>query len=62
MHLLGGSSVEVRGNRAIAQTKMTILQRGPVPGVQCDVTCIERFYDLLEKREGYWGIVLRQPI
>ena len=28
MHLLGGGSVEVRGNRAIAQTKMTILQRG----------------------------------
>ena len=62
MHLLGGSSVEVRGKRAIAQTKMTIIQRAPVHGILCDVACIGRFYDFLEKRDGRWGIVLRQPI
>ena len=28
----------------------------------CDVLCTGRFYDFLEKREGKWGIVLRQPI
>jgi len=62
MHLLGGSSIEVRAQRAISQTKMTILQRAPVHDVLCDVTCFGRFYDFLEKREDRWGIVLRQPI
>lgn len=61
LHFLGGCSVEVNGNRAIAQTKMTITQRGPVDGVICDVVCTGRFYDFMEKREGRWGVVLRQP-
>ena len=62
LHFLGGCSVEVKGDRAIAQTKMTITQRGPVDGVMCDVVCTGRFYDFMEKREGRWGVVLRQPI
>jgi len=62
LHFLGGCSVEVKGDRAIAQTKMTITQRGPVDGVICDVVCTGRFYDFMEKREGRWGVVLRQPI
>ena len=55
-------SVDVEGRRAVAQTKMTITQRAPVHGVECDVVCTGRFYDFLEKRHGRWGIVLRQPI
>ena len=62
LHFLGGCNVEVQGDRAIAQTKMTITQRGPVDGVICDVVCTGRFYDFMEKREGRWGVVLRQPI
>jgi hypothetical protein len=62
LHFLGGSSIEVRGNRAISQTKMTISQRAPVHDVVCDVVCTGRFYDFLEKRDGRWGFVLRQPI
>ena len=62
LHFLGGVSVDVRGTRAIAQTKMTISQRGAVDGVACDVVCTGRFYDFLEKRAGRWGLVLRQPI
>jgi hypothetical protein len=62
LHFLGGTSVEVEGRRAIAQTKMTISQRGPVEGVMCDVVCTGRFFDFLEKRDGRWGMVLRQPI
>jgi hypothetical protein len=62
LHFLGGSTVDVAGPRAIAQTKMTISQRAEVHGVACDVTCTGRFYDFFEKRAERWAIVLRQPI
>jgi hypothetical protein len=60
MHMLGGMSIDIKGKRAIAQTKMTISQRAEVEGVLCDVVCSGRFYDFLEKRKGKWGIVLRR--
>ncbi len=62
LHFLGGMSADVAGDRAVSQTKMTISQRGLVHEVQCDVVCTGRFYDFLERRDGRWGIVLRQPI
>ena len=62
LHLLGGSSIDVAGKRAIAQTKMTISQRASLDGVACDVVCTGRFYDFFERRSGVWAIVLRQPI
>jgi len=62
LHFLGGSSIDIAGARAIAQTKMTISQRASVDGVVCDVVCTGRFYDFLEKRNNRWGLVLRQPI
>ena len=62
LHFLGGSAIEVIGDRAVAQTKMTISQRGEVHGVLCDVVCTGRFYDFVEKRDGRWGVRLRQPI
>lgn len=62
LHFLGGISIDLAGERAIAQTKMTISQRGLVHDVLCDVVCTGRFYDFLEKRQGKWGIVRRQPI
>ena len=62
LHFLGGTSVDVAGARAIAQTKMTISQRADVDGVRCDVLCTGRFYDFFEQRDGRWKIVLRQPI
>jgi hypothetical protein len=62
LHFLGGSTVDVAGDRGIAVTKMTISQRAPVDGVICDVVCTGRFYDFFERRAGRWGLVLRQPI
>ena len=62
LHFLGGSAIDVSGNRAIAQTKMTISQRAPVENVVCDVVCTGRFYDFFDRRGGRWGLVLRQPI
>ena len=62
LHFLGGSSIDVEGDRAVAQTKMTISQRALVHRVLVDVVCTGRFYDFMEKRSGRWGVVLRQPI
>jgi hypothetical protein len=62
LHFLGGTSIDLAEDRAIAQTKMTISQRAEVDGVLCDVVCTGRFYDFLERRAGRWGLVLRQPI
>jgi len=60
MHFLGGSSVDIKGKRAIAQSRVTICQRAPVEGVVCDVVCSGRFHDFLEKRDDRWGLVLRR--
>jgi hypothetical protein len=62
LHFLGGFTCDIRGDRAIAQTKMTINQRATVDSVLVDVVCTGRFYDFLERRAGRWGIVRRQPI
>jgi len=62
LHFLGGSSVDVKGRRAVCQTKMTIGQRGTCEGELVDVVCTGRFYDFFEKRAGSWKIVRRQPI
>jgi hypothetical protein len=62
LHFLGGTAVDLAGERAIAQTKMTINQRALVHDVLCDVVCTGRFYDFMAKRGGRWGVVLRQPI
>lgn len=62
LHSLGGCSIDLAGDRAVAQTKMQILQRAPVEGVLVDVTCQGRFWDAFERRDGRWLLVFRQPI
>jgi hypothetical protein len=62
LHTLGGLSVDVLGTRAVAHSKMQIVQRGAVDGVEVDVMCLGRFVDALEKRAGRWGLVHRQPV
>ena len=61
-HALSGIHVDIAGDRAIAQTKVTIAQRAMVDGVLCDAFCDGRFYDLFERRAGDWKIMLRHPI
>jgi hypothetical protein len=62
IHFLGGTSIEVAGHRAVAQTKMTIGQRASIDGVAVDAVCTGRFYDFFEERAKRWAIVRRQPI
>lgn len=62
LHFLGGSSIDLSGDRAIVQTKMTISQRAVVHNVECDVLCTGRFYDFFEKRDNRWAIARRRVI
>ena len=62
LHFLGGTSIDLTGKRAIAQTKMTISQRAEVDGVVCDIVCTGRFYDFFQKCKRGWRVVHRQPI
>ena len=61
-HTLGGTTVDVVGDRAVAQTRMQIIQRAPVHGIEADVTCLGRFWDALERVDGRWLLRLRQPV
>ena len=61
-HFLGGHTSDVAGDRAVAQTKMTITQRAIVAGEQCDVVCTGRFYDFLQRHQDRWTLRLRQPV
>jgi SnoaL-like domain len=62
MHFLGGTTVEVAGTRAVAQTKMAILSRAMLEANEVDTTAYGRFYDRFEKRDGVWRIALRDCI
>jgi hypothetical protein len=62
LHFLGGSAVDVEGDRAVAQTKMTISQRARVHDVEVDVVCTGRFYDFFRRDPEGWRVVRRQPI
>jgi hypothetical protein len=53
-HILGGTSVDLVGRRAVAVTRVTIGQRARLQGVLVDVTCTGRFYDLLDRRGDRW--------
>lgn len=62
IHQMHGSSIDIAGNRAVSQTRSTILQRGEVHGVLVDVACAGRFWDAWERVGDAWLLRLRQPI
>src|ERR1700735_727311 len=43
LHTLGGSCIDILGKRAVAQTRMTIVQRATLHGIVVDATCQGRF-------------------
>jgi hypothetical protein len=61
-HFLGGTMADIEGERAIAQTRMSINVRSRLDGVEVDAVCTGRFLDRVEKREGAWRIAKRSVI
>ena len=58
-HRLGQPMIETAGDRAIAETDVTILGRFRLHGVLVDNTSYGRFLDRFELRAGKWAIVER---
>ncbi len=61
-HFLGGTVAQISGDKAIAQTRMTIMVRGALEGHEVDVSCVGRFYDRVVKVHGDWKILKRNVI
>lgn len=61
-HLIWPSFVQVKGDRAVAETSAAILVRQVIEGVPTDLTSNARFLDRLERRDGAWKILERAAI
>jgi hypothetical protein len=61
-HFLGGTVAEIKGARAIVQTRMSINVRSRLDGVEVDAVCLGRFFDRVERRQGAWRIAKRSVI
>ncbi|KAI9710293.1 MAG: hypothetical protein M1820_002787 [Bogoriella megaspora] len=57
LHRVTGQTVDVQGNRAFSKMKVTITCRATIDGKEMDNEADCRFFFLLEKREGIWGVV-----
>src|SRR3990170_597023 len=51
IHSIGATTVELNGERALAETRMTLLVRGMLDGVEVDVTNYGRTYDRFVKEQ-----------
>ena len=47
LHSIGASSIEVLGDKALAETRMVLMLRAPLDGVEVDITAWGRFLDFL---------------
>ena len=61
-HLIWPSTVQVAGDRALAETNVAILVRQVIEGVPTDLTSNARFLDRLERRGGNWRILERAAV
>ena len=61
-HVIGGSSIDIVGDRAVSLTRTTLVQRGTINGVEVDVVCYSQFWDAWARSDGAWLLRLRQPI
>lgn len=58
LHRMIGQTVDVQGNRAVSKMKVTITCRMTVDGIEMDNEADCRFFFLLEKRQGKWGVCM----
>ena len=61
-HFIGAATLDIQGDKALAETRMILLARGMVHGVEVDVTCYGRFFDHFVRQGDAWRIQQRVPI
>ena len=61
-HFIGAATIALVGAKAVAETRMMLLVRGKLDGVEVDITCWGRFHDRFVKRDGLWRIHKRVPV
>lgn len=61
-HSIGASTIRIAGDRALAETRMILLVRGMLDGVEVDATAWGRFVDWFARRDGGWVIERRHSI
>lgn len=61
-HFIGATTMELRDDKAVVETRMVLMVRGLLEGVEVDATCWGRFHDRFVKREGQWRILKRVPV
>ena len=61
-HFIGAASIDIRGDRAVAETRMILMVRTEVQGAVVDVTCYGRFHDRFVRHGDAWQIAARVPI
>jgi len=61
-HFVGGSSVSLNGDKALAETPIILLLREQIDDVEVDVTCHGRFFDRLVRAKDGWCILRRGVI
>ncbi|KAF2221409.1 hypothetical protein BDZ85DRAFT_265326 [Elsinoe ampelina] len=58
LHRINGQTVDVQGDRAVSKMKVTITCRFTFDEIEMDNEADCRFFFMLEKREGEWGVCL----
>jgi len=61
-HFIGGSVIRVTAWKALAETRIILLIRDELDGVEIDVTCYGRFYDRFVKDDGERWCILRRGV
>jgi hypothetical protein len=61
-HFIGTATIDLAGDKAIVETRMILMVRGKLDGIEVDVTCWGRFHDRFVKRDGLWRILKRVPV
>ncbi len=61
-HFIGAATIELRGKRAVAETRMVLQVRASVHGVLVDLTCHGLFHDLFVHNAEGWRIQQRVPV
>ena len=62
LHTMQQAEIEIKDNRAIATTTISIRARIPYNGVDCDLTSWAHQLQRFEKVEGVWKIVRFEAI